>query len=173
MVRIGGLSIELIRGDITELGIDAIVNPANSRLKHGAGVAGAIVRKGGYVIQKESDKLGFCAVGSAVITNAGKLRAKYVIHAVGPVNGEGDEDAKLRSATLSVLRLADKHGLKSVAFPAISTGAFGFPKDRCAKVMLKAAIEHAKSATALERIVFCLYDDDTLRIFADTLKEMT
>lgn len=172
MIQIGRLSVELIKGDITELDTDAIVNAANSRLEHGAGVAGAIVRKGGYAIQRESDKLGFCPVGNAVITGAGKLKAKYVIHAVGPINGEGDEDAKLRSATISSLRLADKHKLRSIAFPAISTGAFGFPKDRCAKIMLNAVAEYAKGPTDLERIVFCLYDGETFEIFADMLKEI-
>lgn len=172
MVQIGRLFVELIKGDITELDTDAIVNAANSRLQHGAGVAGAIVRKGGYAIQRESDKLGFCPVGNAVITGAGKLKARYVIHAVGPVNGEGDEDAKLRSATISSLRLADKHKLRSVAFPAISTGAFDFPRDRCARIMLNTVAEYAKGTTGLERIVFCLYDGETFKIFADTLKEI-
>lgn len=171
MIRIGSLSVELVKGDITELDTDAIVNAANSRLQHGAGVAGAIVRKGGHSIQRESDKLGFCPVGNAVITTAGKLRAKYVIHAVGPVNGEGNEDAKLKSATLSALKLAGRHNLKSIAFPAISTGAFGFPKERCAEIMLGAVAEHAREST-LERIVFCLYDDETARIFSDALKKI-
>ncbi len=173
MVQVGKLSVELVKGDITELNTDAIVNAANSRLQHGAGVAGAIVNKGGYVIQRESDKLKFCPVGNAVITTAGKLKAKYVIHAVGPVNGEGNEDAKLKSATLSALKLADEYKLKSIAFPAISTGAFGFPKDRCANVMLNAVVEYANETTGLEKVIFCLYDDETFRIFKDTLEQVT
>lgn len=173
MVQVGKFSIELVKGDITELNTDAIVNAANSRLQHGAGVAGAIVNKGGYVIQRESDKLRFCPVGNAVITTAGKLKAKYVIHAVGPVNGEGNEDAKLKSATISALKLADKHKLKSIAFPAISTGAFGFPKDRCADIMLNAVVKYANEDTGIERIVFCLYDDETFKIFKHTLEQIT
>ena len=173
MVQVGKLSVELVKGDITELNTDAIVNAANSRLQHGAGVAGAIVNKGGYVIQRESDKLKFCPVGNAVITTAGKLKAKYVIHAVGPVNGEGNEDTKLKSATISALKLADRHKLKSIAFPAISTGAFGFPKDRCANIMLNAVVEYSNEDTGLEKVVFCLYDDETFKIFKDTLEQLT
>ena len=173
MVEVAKFSVELVKGDITELDTDAIVNAANSKLQHGAGVAWAIVNKGGYIIQKESDKLRFCPVGNAVITTAGKLKAKYVIHAVGPVNGEGNENAKLKSATLSALKLADKHKLKSIAFPAISTGAFGFPKDRCANVMLNAVIEYANETTGLQKVIFCLYDDETFRIFKDTLGQVT
>jgi len=173
MVQVGKLSVELVKGDITELDTDAIVNAANSKLQHGAGVAGAIVNKGGYVIQRESDKLRFCPVGNAVITTAGKLKAKYIIHAVGPVNGEGNEDTKLKSATISALKLADRHKLKSIAFPAISTGAFGFPKDRCANIMLNVVVEYANEDTSLEKVVFCLYDDETFRIFKDTLEQIT
>jgi len=173
MVQVGKFSVELVKGDITELNTDAIVNAANSRLQHGAGVAGAIVNKGGYVIQRESDKLRFCPVGNAVITTAGKLKAKYVIHAVGPVNGEGNEDAKLKSTTISALKLADKHKLKSIAFPAISTGTFGFPKDRCANIMLNAVLEHGNEDTGIENVVFCLYDNETFRIFKTALAQIT
>lgn len=172
MVKAGKLSIELIKGDITELNTDAIVNAANSKLQHGGGVAWAIVNKGGYAIQRESDKLRFCAVGNAVITTAGKLKAKYVIHAVGPVNGEDNEDSKLKSATLSALKLADKHKLKSIAFPAISTGIYRFPVDRCANIMLNTAVEYANEDTGIEKIVFCLYDDETFGIFKNTLKQI-
>lgn len=164
MVKINTM-IELVKGDITELATDAIVNAANSQLQHGGGVAWAIVNRGGYVIQRESDKLKFCPVGNAVITSAGKLKAKYVIHAVGPRMGEGDEDAKLRSATLSALKLAGKHKLKSIAFPAISTGIYKFPVDRCADIMLNATIEYCRGQTGLQKIVFCLYDDNTFTIF--------
>ncbi|MEM4637114.1 MAG: macro domain-containing protein, partial [Nitrososphaerota archaeon] len=100
MLKIGETVIELIKGDITDLEVDVIVNAANSSLKMGGGVAGAILRKGGRVIQEECDKIGYCPVGGAVITSAGNLKARYVIHAVGPRMGEGDEDRKLRSATL-------------------------------------------------------------------------
>lgn len=100
--------LQVVEGDITEMETNAIVNAANSHLKHGGGVAGAIARKGGKIIQEESDKIGYCPVGQAVITGGGNLKAKYVIHAVGPRMGEGDEDEKLRNATLNSLKLADK-----------------------------------------------------------------
>ena len=172
MLRVGNSEIRLVKGDITELGVDAIVNAANSRLKMGGGVAGAILRKGGWSIQEECDKIGYCPVGGAVITGAGKLKAKYVIHAVGPRMGEGDEDNKLKNATLNSLKLAEKHGVKSIAFPAISTGIFGFPKDRCAKIMLRTAVEYLKRGSRIERVIFCLYDDETYRIFSDELERI-
>jgi len=172
MLRAGGSTIELVKGDITELEVDAIVNAANSRLKMGGGVAGAILRKGGWSIQEECDKIGYCPVGGAVITGAGKLKARYVIHAVGPRMGEGDEDRKLRDATLNSLKLAEKHGVRSIAFPAISTGIFGFPKDRCAKIMLRAAVEHLRKGSGIKRVIFCLYDDETYRIFSEELERI-
>src|SRR3990172_3915451 len=126
-----GKYIRLVQGDITEQKTDAIVNAANSHLQHGGGVAGAIVKKGGQIIQKESDKIGYVPVGKSAITTAGKLPSKYVIHAVGPRWGEGDEDNKLKSAVISSFKLADEKKLKSISIPAISAGIFGFPKDRC------------------------------------------
>jgi len=162
-------TLEVIQGDITEMETDAIVNAANAKLIMGGGVAGAILRKGGGIIQDECHKIGGTHVGGAVITTGGNLKAKHVIHAVGPRFGEGNEDEKLRSATLNSLSLADKHRLKSIAFPAISTGIFGFPVDRCAKIMLSTAIEYVKGKTGLERIVFCLFSKETFNIF---LKEL-
>ncbi|MDI6903156.1 MAG: macro domain-containing protein [Methanocellales archaeon] len=161
--------IRLERGDITEMSVDAIVNAANKKLQHGGGVAGAIVRKGGYIIQEESNKIGEIEVGEAVITTAGMLRAKHVIHAVGPQMGEGDEDDKLRNATLNGLRLADEYDLKSIAFPAISTGAFGYSKDKCAKIMIKAAVDYSKGETELRTIIFTLFDERTYSIFQKEL----
>ena len=162
--QVGNTIIALEKGDITEMNTDAIVNAANKYLKHDGGVAGAIVRKGGYVIQEESDKIGGTYIGGAVITTAGKLKAKYVIHAVGPMMGEGDEDNKLRNATLNSLKLADKYKLKSIAFPAISTGIFGYPKDRCAKIMLETVINYVKGKTGLKTIIFALFDASTYDI---------
>jgi O-acetyl-ADP-ribose deacetylase (regulator of RNase III) len=166
-------SVELVRGDITEMDTDAIVNAANQYLQHGGGVAGAIVRKGGRVIQEESDRIGGTHVGDAVITGAGALKAKHVIHAVGPMMGEGDEDRKLRDATLNSLKVADEHGLASISFPAISTGIFGYPLDRCARIMLDTTIEYMRTKTGLKRVVFCLFDDRALNEFARALKEET
>src|SRR5215467_14112323 len=118
--------IRLVKGDITERKVDVIVNAANSYLKHGAGVAGAIVRKGGAIIQQESDKIGYVQVGSAVITTSGKLPCNAVIHTVGPRMGEGNEDSKLRKAVQSSLKLAADQGFKSISMPAISSGILGF-----------------------------------------------
>jgi O-acetyl-ADP-ribose deacetylase (regulator of RNase III) len=132
-----GTKVKIVRGDITEEVTEAIVNAANSHLKHGGGVAGAIVRKGGDIIQKESDDIGFVSVGKAAITSAGNLKANFVIHTVGPRWGEGDEDNKLSSAVFSALELAKAKGIKSIAFPAISTGIFGFPKEKGAEIILK------------------------------------
>jgi len=169
-VKIAGRTLELVEGDITELDTDAIVNAANAQLILGGGVAGAIRRKGGPRIQEECDKIGGTFVGGAVITTGGNLKAKHVIHAVGPQMGEGDEDEKLRNATLNSLKLADKHGLKSIAFPAISTGIFGFPISRCAEIMLRTAIEYLHGRTSLERVVFCLFGQDNYDVFARQLK---
>ncbi|MBN1479210.1 macro domain-containing protein [candidate division KSB1 bacterium] len=168
--------IEIIRGDITEMATDAIVNAANERLAHGGGVAGAIVRKGGKIIQQESDNWvaqhGRVATGSAAITRGGDLKARYVIHAVGPVMGSGDEDEKLKSATLSALKLAKEYGLSSLAFPAISTGIFGYPVERCARVMLLTVADYLDNETCLERIVFCLFDEHSLQIFTNEIKRL-
>jgi len=172
MVKIGKTSLELVRGDITDMDCDAIVNAANTDLVLGGGVAGAIRRKGGPTIQEECSKIGRIKVGEAVATTGGNLKAKYVIHAVGPRFGEGDEDRKLASATLNSLKLADRHCLRSIAFPAISTGVFGFPVDRCASVMLSTLISYLHDKTGIERVVFCLYDPDTFEVFRRKLREL-
>lgn len=171
-VKVKNSIIELTKGDITDLEVDAIVNAANSQLKLGGGVAGAIRRKGGPKIQEECDRIGYCPVGGAVITSAGNLKAKYVVHAVGPRYGEGDEDNKLKNATLNSLKIADQYKVKTIAFPAISTGIFGFPKDRCAEIMLSTAVEYLKGQTGIEKVVFCLYDDETFRVFQEKLVNM-
>ncbi len=172
-VEIGGRTLELVKGDITDLDVDCIVNAANSQLRLGGGVAGAIRRKGGPEIQRECNeiisRIGRVETGGAVITGGGKLKTRYVIHAVGPVYGEGEEDEKLRRATVNSLKLADEHRIRSIAFPAISTGYFGLPKDRCARNMLSAAISYIREGTSIERVIFCLYDDETFNIFKETL----
>ena len=156
--KVGKTVIELVQGDITELDTDAIVNAANASLWMGGGVAGSIRRKGGPEIQKECDRIGGTFVGGAVITTGGKLRAKHVIHAVGPRQGEGEEDLKLKNAALNSLKVADENKLRSIAFPAISTGIFGYPLDKCAAIMLSTTIEYLKGKSGLEKVVFCLYD---------------
>lgn len=171
---VGSAVIRLTPADLTERDVDAIVNAANSRLQHGGGVAGAIVRKGGRVIQQESDAIGFVPVGSAAMTSAGKLRARQVIHAVGPMMGEGDEDNKLKRAITSVLRLASEKGFHSISVPAISAGIFGFPKDRCAKILVgeTAAFLERTQATTLRLIEFCITDSDAYELFRKELERI-
>jgi O-acetyl-ADP-ribose deacetylase (regulator of RNase III) len=172
-VKIRETILELTQGDITDLQAEAIVNAANTALQLGGGVAGAIRRKGGPKIQEECNIIGTIEVGQAAITTGGKLEAKHVIHAVGPVHGEEHEDEKLKDATLNSLILADKSRLKSIAFPAISTGIFGFPKDRCALIMLSTTIAYLEGPTKLERVVYCLYDYNTFETFESTLRTLT
>ena len=173
--RIGGATLRLVSEDLTERDVDAIVNAANSRLQHGGGVAGAIVRKGGRIIQEESDRIGFVPVGGATMTSGGKLRARHVIHAVGPRMGEGDEDAKLRNAINSVLALAVEKGLTSISVPAISAGIFGFPKDRCAKILVgeTSAFLRKRPETVLHLVEFCIFDTEALGHFEKELKKLT
>ncbi|MCH8872975.1 macro domain-containing protein [candidate division KSB1 bacterium] len=164
--------LELVEGDITEQESDAIVNAANSSLILGAGVAGAIRSKGGPTIQQECDQIGGCPVGGAAITTGGNLKAKHVIHAVGPRIGEGNEDEKLKNATLSSLKVADDNGLKSISFPAISTGIFGFPIKRCAEIMLSNTIAYLKGDTGVEKVIFCLYGQEAFDVFKETLEKL-
>ncbi len=170
--KIDGRRIELVQGDLTELDVDAIVNAANAQLVMGGGVAGAIRSKGGPSIQEECNRLSPIDVGEAAITGAGHLKARYVIHAVGPRMGEGDEDRKLRRATLSSLRLATEKDLRSLAFPALSTGIFGFPKDRCAKIMLGTTRRFLEEETTLERVIFCLWSAADLEVFERALSSL-
>jgi O-acetyl-ADP-ribose deacetylase (regulator of RNase III) len=165
--KVGRATLRLVQDDITERDVDAVVNAANSQLQHGGGVAGALVRKGGQSIQDESDAIGFVPVGNAVITGAGMLRARFVIHAVGPRMGEGDEDSKLKSAVLSSLQIASEKGIRSVSMPAISSGIFGFPKDRCAAILVDQALQYLAGdpGTSLELIEFCVFDDLTAGYF--------
>ena len=168
-----GQTIRIVRGDLTEEPVEAIVNAANERLAHGGGVAGAIVRRGGYEIQEESNRWvrehGPVPTGSAAITGAGRLPARYVIHAVGPVWGSGDEEAKLSSAVRSALELAAQHDIRSISLPAISAGIFGFPKPLCAQVILSTVrdflAQHPEASVREVNLV--LLDQETANIFGD------
>ena len=161
----------MVEGDITEADTEAVVNAANAQLVLGGGVAGAIRTKGGPAIQAECNKISPTCIGAAVKTTAGNLKAKYIIHAVGPRMGEGDEDAKLKNATLNSLILADREDIKTLTFPAISTGIFGFPMDRCAEIMLQTTVDYLKGPTQLEKVVFCLYGLGSYKIFAEWLSQ--
>jgi len=172
-IMIRGKKLVLIQGDLTEQAVDGIVNAANAQLQLGGGVAGAIRVKGGPAIQEECNRIGPIRVGEAVVTGGGKLRCPYVIHAAGPVYGEGHEDDKLRNATFNSLERATEKGMKSIAFPAISTGIFGFPKDRCAQIMLKTIADYLESRqTSLENVTLCLWSQDDLVLFERSLAAM-
>jgi O-acetyl-ADP-ribose deacetylase (regulator of RNase III) len=166
-----GQILQLTQGDITQEQVDAIVNAANSHLAHGAGVAGAIVRRGGPVIQAESDQWvrvhGPVSYAKPAYTRGGNLACRYVIHAVGPRWGEGGEPVKLKEAVRGSLLLADKLDLASIAIPAISTGIFGFPKELAAQVMLGAikAYVSLNPPSGLGLIRLVLFDQATLQAF--------
>ncbi len=173
-VRINQGLIALVQGDITDEETDAIVNAANSRLSGGAGVDGAIHRAGGPSLMAECRKIGGCPTGQAVITTAGNLKAKRVIHTVGPVyqGGTKGEAELLRSAYLSSLRLAAATGLRSIAFPAISTGVYGYPLAEAAGIALKTAIDYLRGHSDIDVIRFVLYDRRSYDAFAAELEKL-
>lgn len=164
--------VVLRQGDITEADVDAIVNAANTQLQLGAGVAGAIRRRGGPTIQQECDALGPIAVGEAALTGGGALKAHYVIHAASMYLGELTSEESLRAATINSLSRAVEQQLSSLAFPAIGTGIAGFPVDRCAQIMLEEVRQHLSAPTTLQRILFVLFDEVTLSVFRQTLASM-
>src|SRR5271157_2130092 len=156
-------------GDITEMDVDAIVNAANNDLILGAGVAGAIYRKGGDTIQQECNEIGSIPVGYAAITRAGKLKARFVIRAASMgLGGERSTSKSLGNSTAHSLRIAAERKLRSIAFPAVGTGVSGFPLDECAQIMLSEAIEHLKGETSLESVFFVLYDARARNVFQST-----
>jgi len=171
--------LQIRHGDLTEEDTDAIVNAANSHLAHGGGVAGAIVRRGGRVIQEESDRWirehGTVPTGQVAVTGAGSLRCKYIIHAVGPVwqGGKQNEDELLRAAVWNSLMKAHEMKLASIALPAISSGIFGFPKDRCAAILVKTALEFCEQypASSLREIRFTNIDEVTVNVFLAELSK--
>jgi O-acetyl-ADP-ribose deacetylase (regulator of RNase III) len=165
-----GQTIQIVQGDITTEEVDAIVNAANEHLQHGGGVAWAIANKGGPTIQKESDNWirqnGRVSHAHPAWTSGGRLPAKYVIHAVGPVWGDGDEDNKLESAVTGTLRVADELKCSSIALPAISTGIFGFPKERAARIIFSVIEKYfADNSSGLKVIKLVLFDQSTVDVF--------
>jgi O-acetyl-ADP-ribose deacetylase (regulator of RNase III) len=167
------LRIHILKGDITAMDVDAVVNAANTGLQLGAGVAGAIRARGGPLIQEECDSIGPIALGGAAVTTGGRLKALYVIHAASMHLGDRTTAESLRLATRNSLERAEEKGLKSIAFPAIGTGVAGFPMAECARIMLTETLEHLKTRTSLERIYFVLYDDAALKTFEDTYQQLT
>jgi O-acetyl-ADP-ribose deacetylase (regulator of RNase III) len=172
--KINNSTLALAEGDITNESTDAIVNAANTRLAGGAGVDGAIHRAGGPSIMGECRKIGGCPTGQAVITTGGNLRAKYVIHTVGPVyqGGNKGEAALLKSAHLESLKLASARKLKSISFPAISTGVYAYPVNEAAQIALKTAIDYLKGHSDIELVRFVLFGRKTYDIFAEELKKL-
>jgi len=167
-------TLELIEGDITHQQVDAIVNAANSSLRGGGGVDGAIHRAGGPAILQECLKIGGCPTGKAVITTGGTLRAGHVIHTVGPVWRDGlhGEPALLASAYANSLALGAEHRLTSIAFPSISTGAYGYPLDQAARIALATVITHLRGATTFSTVRFVLFNRMTLKAYESALKEL-
>ena len=157
--------IELRQGDITEMDVDAIVNAANTQLVLGAGVAGAIRRKGGPSIQRECDAHGPVPLGQAAITGAGELPARYCIHAASMNLGSGTTAESLQDSVRNSLLRAKEKGLRSIAFPAIGTGVAGFPMDECARIMFEVVAEHLAEGTPLEKVYFVLYGEEAYRTF--------
>jgi O-acetyl-ADP-ribose deacetylase (regulator of RNase III) len=170
--EVGRGRVLVVQGDITEEHTDAIVNAANSQLAHGGGVAGAIVRKGGWEIQEESARLAPVPVGGAVVTGAGRLPCAYVIHAVGPVWGEGNEEAKLRQAVRSALARAEEKRLRSVALPAIATGIFGYPKAEGCRVIAQECWKHLQGPGSLQEIRLVAFDDETAQRFTEACQDL-
>ncbi len=166
-MKIKDTEIKVVQADITELRVEAIVNAANNKLVMGGGVAGAIKRKGGKVIEDEALKKGPIAIGEAVATSAGELAAKYVIHTATMGMDFKTDEIKIRDAARSALRLAEKLNLKSIAFPALGCGTGGFPLLASAKIMAQEALKHLREQenSNLEEIIFCLYDTEAFHIF--------
>jgi O-acetyl-ADP-ribose deacetylase len=177
--RFASTTVVLKRGDITAEKVDVIVNAANSSLLGGGGVDGAIHRAGGPAILEECrairERQGGCPTGEAVITTAGRLASRWVVHTVGPVwrGGREGEPDRLRRAYLNSLKLAADHGARTIAFPAISTGIYGYPVEQAARVAIEAAQEFAKRDSRLSEIRFILFSDRDLELYQDALAQVT
>lgn len=171
---VGACHIELVRGDITDQDTDAIVNAANSTLLGGGGVDGAIHRAGGRSILEECRKLGGCPTGDAKITGGGELKVRYVVHAVGPVyrDGRHGEPALLASAYRRSVRVAREAGVRSIAFPSISTGAYGYPVQEASRIALETVSTKAATAAGLALVRFVLFSDADLAIYQETLRQV-
>jgi O-acetyl-ADP-ribose deacetylase len=173
-IEIAGGTLSLVVGDITQEETDAIVNAANEGLRGGGGVDGAIHRAGGPAIMAACRQIGYCPTGQAVITTGGNLKTGFVIHTVGPIyrSGTAGEATLLKSAYQESLKLASARGLKSVAFPSISTGAYGYPLDDAAHIALKTAVDYLKEHDDIKAIRFVLFDQKTYDVFLQELKKL-
>jgi O-acetyl-ADP-ribose deacetylase len=173
-LAVGSSRLRLVQGDITSFVADAIVNAANEGLWVGGGVCGAIHRAGGPTIAMECARIGHTPAGQAAITTGGRLAARHVIHAVGPIWDGGDrgEPELLASAYRSSLRLADQYALKSIAFPSVSTGTYGYPVDQAARVALRTVADYLRGQTGLEAVTFVLFSDRDLATYEAALAEL-
>ena len=170
---INGVTLVLLCGNIVEVQVDAIVNAANSGLRGGGGVDGAIHRAGGPSIMEECHKIGGCPTGSAVATTAGRLPAKYVYHAVGPIySGSPNDEHLLASAYQSCLNLAEQHQVKSIAFPSLSTGIYGYPLELAAPIALRTIAEHIKKPTSLQQVLMVLFGESAYKAHEQALNEL-
>ena len=170
---INGVTLALIRGNIVEVHADAIVNAANSGLRGGGGVDGAIHRAGGPSIMEECRKIGGCPTGKAVVTTAGRLPAKYIFHAVGPIYSGGTDDERLlASAYQSCLNLAEKHQVKTIAFHSLSTGIYGYPLELAAPIALHTIIEHIKKPTCLQQVLMVLFGESAYKVHEQALDKL-
>jgi O-acetyl-ADP-ribose deacetylase (regulator of RNase III) len=174
-VTFGTSTLAIVEGDITQEKTDAIVNAANSGLRGGGGVDGAIHRAGGPAILEECRKIGHCPTGQAVITTGGNLPARYVIHTVGPVyrGGARNEAALLKSAYLESLRLASRNGLKRISFPAISAGAYGYPLHEAARIALTTARDYLKEHPEFDLVRFVLFGRQMYEVFSEEMKQLS
>lgn len=171
------VKIEFIVGDITIQHVDAIVNAANSYLKHGGGVAGAIVRRGGNQIQQESDeyirKYGYVESGEVAVTGAGNLNAKYIIHTVGPIGDKEENDEIMRKSLINVLKKADELGIKSFALPLVGTGIFGYPLERFVNIAVEVFKSYFKNYSGtLDMVIFCDISDEKIKKLEEAFKKI-
>jgi len=173
-VRINKGRLSLVEGDITKQDTDAIVNAANKSLRGGGGVDGAIHRAGGPKILEECIRIGGCETGEAVITTGGNLKARYVIHTVGPIYKDGNhgEPRLLENCYKNSLKLASSKGIRSIAFPSISTGAYGYPMEDAAEIALRTAIDYLKRHDDIELIRFVLFGKEAYRVYERKLREL-
>ena len=171
MFKYNNITIEIIKGDITKIECDVIVNAANKTLLGGGGVDGAIHRAGGSEILEECRKLGGCETGEAKITTAGRLKAKYVVHTVGPVYKKNEDRSELLyNAYYNSMKLADKYNAKSIAFPAISTGVYGYPKLEALDIAVKSVKDYTKINKNIEKIIFVLFSENDYRLYCSKHK---
>ena len=175
MYKYKNVKLTIVERDITEMKVDAIVNAANNTLLGGGGVDGAIHRAGGPVILEQCKKIGGCPTGEARITTAGNMPSKYVIHTVGPVykGGSKGEDKLLYNAYYNSLKLAKEYGLKTVAFPSISTGVYGYPKEEAGKIAVGAVMDFIDNEKGLEEVIFVSFSKDNYLLYKEILDKAT